>query len=140
MVYTDANGTMRFEDNAMASDTPLEYYPYETALLTTDTEYNGDKMETGALVAHISTSRLMEAHKDDAKIEVRTKDGQTVFSIPFIKYVLQLQTFTQNGQYYLDCEDTYNCSFYLTGEGGTWMPVQIIINNWVRVPDQNSTL
>ena len=140
VVYTDANGTMRFEDNAMASDTPLEYHPYATSLLATDTEYNGDKMKTGALVAHISTSRLMEAHKDDAKIEVRTKDGQTVFSIPFIKYVLELQTFTQNGQYYLDCEDTYNCSFYLTGESGTWMPAQIIINNWVKVPDQISPI
>ena len=140
VIYTDANGAMRFEDNTMADNTPLEYHPYSTSMLTTNTEYNGAEMETGALVAHISTSRLMEAHKNDAKIEIRTKDGQTVFSIPFIKYVLQLQTFTQDGQYYLDCEDTYNCSFYLTGESGTWMPAQIIINNWVVVPEQNSTI
>ena len=140
VVYTDANGSMRFEDNTVTASSPLEYRPYSTSLLTTSTEYNGSEMETGALVAHISTSRLMEAHKDDAKIEVRTKEGQTVFSIPFIKYVLQLQTFTNDGQYYLDCEDTYNCSFYLTGENGTWMPACIIINNWVVVPEQNSTI
>ena len=140
VVYSDANGSMRFEDNSMALATPLEYHPYATSLLTANTEYNGSEMETGALVAHISTARLMEAHKDDAKIEVRTKAGQTVFSIPFIKYVLQLQTFTTDGQYYLDCEDTYNCSFYLTGESGTWMPACIIINSWVVVPEQNSTI
>lgn len=140
VVYTDANGSMRFEDNTVTAGSPLEYRPYATSLLTANTEYNGSEMETGALVAHISTARLMEAHKDDAKIEVRTKEGQTVFSIPFIKYVLQLQTFTNDGQYYLDCEDTYNCSFYLTGESDTWMPACIIINNWVVVPEQNSTI
>lgn len=140
VVYTDANGTMHFEDNSMLSRDRLEYHPHTTSLLTANTEYNGAEMETGALVAHLSTSRLMEAHKNDARLEVRAKDGQTVFSIPFIKYVLNLQTFTNNDQYYLDCEDTYNCSFYLTGESGTWMPARIIINNWVVVPSQNSDI
>lgn len=140
VVYTDANGTMKFEDNAVPEGERLEYHPYKTSLLTTTTEYNGAEMETGALVAHISTARLMEAHSNDARLEVRTKEGQTVFSIPFIKYVLQLQTFTNDGQYYLDCEDAYNCSFYLTGENGAWMPARIIINNWVVVPEQNSTM
>lgn len=140
VVYTDANGVMRFEDNAIAEESPLEYHPYSTSMLTANTEYNGAEMETGALVAHISTARLMAAHKDDARLEVRTKEGKTVFSIPFIKYVLQLQTFTSDNQYYLDCEDTYNCSFYLTGESGTWTSTCIIINNWVVVPEQNSTI
>lgn len=140
VVYTDANGTMKFEDNSMLRPDRLEYRPHSTSLLTSDTEYNGSQMETGALIAHISTSRLMEAHKDDARLEVRNKDGKTVFSIPFIKYVVSLQTFTADSQYYLDCEDTYNCSFYLTGENGTWMPARIIINNWVVVPDQNSDI
>ena len=140
VVYTDANGVMRFEDNSVVSDTPFEYRPHTTSLLTASTEYNGSEMETGALVAHISTARLLAAHQNEAKLEVRTKDGQTVFSIPFIKYVLQLQTFTSDSQYYLDCEDTYNCSFYLTGESGTWMPARIIINGWVVVPEQNDTI
>lgn len=140
VVYTDANGMMHFEDNSMVSPARLEYRPHTTSLLSSNTEYNGQEMETGALVAHLSTSRLMEAHKNDARLEVRTKDGQTVFSIPFIKYVLNLQTATNDHQYYLDCEDTYNCSFYLTGDNGTWMPARIIINNWVVVPDQNSDI
>lgn len=140
VVYTDANGTMRFEDNSMLNDTRLEYRPHTTSTLTANTEYNGSVVESGAMVAHISTSRLMEQHAQDARLEVRTREGDVVFSIPFIKYVLQMQTLTNNSQYYLDCEDTYNCSFYLSGESGTWMPARIIINNWVVVPGQSDTL
>ena len=140
VVYTDANGTMHFDDNSMTSTSRLEYRPHSTSILTSNTEYNGAEMETGALVAHISTSRLMKANQNDARLEVRARDGRTVFSIPFIKYVLKLQELTKDDQYYLDCEDTYNCSFYLTGESGTWMPAQIIINNWVVVPEQNDDI
>lgn len=140
VVYTDANGSMHFDDNSMASADRLEFRPHSTFLLTANTEYNGSQMESGALVAHISTSRLMEAHSGDARLEVRTREGETVFSIPFIQYVTRLQTFTNDNQYYLDCEDTYNCSFYLTGESGTWMPARIIINGWVIVPDQENEI
>ena len=136
VVYTDANGTMKFEDNSLTDDRPLEYHPHTTSLLTTSTEYNGAQVEAGALVAHISTARLLAARQADARLEVRNRAGHTLFSIPFIRYLLEMQTFTSDGQYYLDCEDTYNCSFYLSGENETWMPSCIIINNWVRVPDQ----
>ena len=108
--------------------------------MTSSTEYNGSLVEAGALVAHISTARLMAAHQKDARLEVRNREGNTVFSIPFIQYLLEMQTFTSDGQYYLDCEDTYQCSFYLTGENGLWMPARIIINNWVRVPDQTGSI
>ena len=140
VVYTDANGSMKFEDNSLTDNSQLEYRAHTTSLLTAETEYNGQLVEAGALVAHLSTARLMDAHKNDARLEVRNKDGVTVFSIPFIKYVLEMQTFTANGQYYLDCEDTYNCSFYLSGSGELWAPALIIINNWVKVPDQTDVL
>lgn len=143
VVYTDANGTMHFHDNSMTDASRLQYRPHATSLLTASTEFNGSVMETGALVAHISTARLMEAHRNDARLEVRDREGRTVFSIPFIDYVLRLQTLTGDGQRYLDCEDTYNCSFYLSGDtqiNGQWMPAMIIINNWVVVPDQSGIL
>ena len=140
VVYTDANGTMRFDDNTMAANDVLEYRPHTTSLLTASTEYNGSLVEAGALVAHLSTARLMAAHKGDARLEVRNREGATVFSIPFLRYLLEMQTFTPDGQYYLDCEDTYNCSFYLSGEGEHWAPALIIINNWVKVPDQNGSI
>lgn len=139
VVYTDSNGAMKFEDNSMHNDTPLEYHPHTTSVLSTDTEYNGAEVKSGAMIAHLSTARLMANHKD-AKLEIRRKNGDVVFSIPFIKYILQMQTLTNNEQYYLDCEDTYNCSFYLSGINETWMPSQIIINNWVVVPGQNDHL
>lgn len=146
VVYTDANGSMHFDDNSLTSTDKLEYHPHSTSILTSSTEYNGDKVEPGALVAHISTSRLMNANKNDARLEVRDREGRTVFSIPFIQYLLEMQTFTSDGQYYLDCEDTYNCSFYLSGDNGKdesgeyWVPARIIINNWVKVPDQNENV
>lgn len=137
VVYTDANGSLKFDDNTVSNDSKLEYTPHTTSMLTSSTEYNGSMVQAGALVAHISTSRLLAAHKDDARLEVRDKEGKTVFSIPFIQYVTEMQTLTSDQQYYLDCEDTYNCSFYLTGEDGAWIPARIIINNWVKVPNQN---
>lgn len=151
VVYTDANGSMRFEDNTLANSDVLEYRAHTTSLLQAETEYNGEPVEAGALIAHISTSRLMASRQNDARLEVRNRAGATVFSIPFIKYLLEMQTFTTNGQYYLDCEDTYHCSFYLSGgnsgeggepgdEGELWFPARIIINNWVRVPDQTGNI
>lgn len=136
VVYTDANGTMHFDDNSLLGDNRLEFRPHTKSVLTSQTEYNNNLVEAGALVAHLSTSRLLSSHSDDARLEVRNREGKAVFSIPFIKYVTEMQTLTDDHQYYLDCEDTYNCSFYLTGENGTWSPAMIIINNWVKVPDQ----
>lgn len=144
VVYTDANGFMEFEDNAVNSNNILEYHPYQTTLLTSDSEFNGAEVKSGALIAHLSTSRLMTNRYKDARLEVRNKEGKTVYSIPFIQYILQMQTISDNPQYYLDCEDTYNCTFYLTGDKqdseGAWLPLQIIINNWVKIPDQNGPL
>lgn len=140
VVYTDANGSMKFEDNSLTRNDMLEYHPHTTSLLATETVFNGDTVEAGALVAHISTSRLTEANQNTAKLEVRNRQGETLFSVPFIKYLLEMQDLTRDGQYYLDCEDTFNCSFYLSGDNGLWMPARIIINNWVKVPDQNDTI
>lgn len=148
VVYVDKNGEMHFDDNSMTGSDRLNYRSYQTSILTSDTEYNGNQVETGALVAHISTARLMDAHKNEARLEVRDREGNTVYSVPFIKYVLEMQTYVNGGskasstrdyQYYLDCEDTYNCTFYLSGDrqdGEQWVPSMIIINNWVKVPDQ----
>lgn len=145
VVYVDANGTMNFEDNSISKHDVLEYHPHSQSFLTSSTVYNGEDVEAGAMIAHISTSRLMNVNKDDARIEVRDKDGNTVFSIPFIKYVTGMQTFTNDHQYYLDCEDTYNCSFFLTGSSMNedreyWVPYKIIINDWVIVPSQDTEI
>ena len=140
VVYSDANGSMKFDDNSVDGGRVLEYRQHTKSLLETSTEFNGELAETGALTAHISTARLMMSNMETAKLEVRNRAGETVFSIPFIKYLMQMQTFTSDGQYYLDCEDTYNCSFYLSGDYSRWTPTHIIINNWVKVPDQEGNI
>lgn len=141
VVYEDANGVIDFTTNEVTSgDKMLTYRPYSTSILAVDAEYNGEKMKAGALVAHISTSRLLASHAADARLKIVNKDGEEIYGIPFIQYLLEMQTFT-NGkdkdyQWYLDCEDTYFCSFYLIGDLGNWSVYRIIINNWVKVPDQ----
>ena len=143
VVYEDANGEIDFTDNTILSeDKKLEYKAYDTQILQANTEYNGEMMESGAMIAHLSVSRLMANHAEDARIVIRNKNGTEVFAIPFIEFVLGLQTFTKQGtdkdhQWYLDCEDTYNCSFFFTGYDQTWTAFRIIVNNWVVVPDQN---
>ena len=139
--YIDSNGGMSFEDNSLTRSEKLEYKNHRKSLLEGgSTDYNGDIVETNGLVAHISTSRLLESNFKEAKLEVRTKEGYTVFSIPFIDYVIQVQQATNDNQYYLDCEDTYNCNFLLTGSDGHWTPARIIINNWVVAPDQHENV
>lgn len=145
--YEDANGTMHFDDNSLISeDETLTYSPHTTSILTSTSEYNGDQVEAGALIAHLSVARLMASHKETARLVVRDKEGSEVFAIPFLKYLLEMQTFTstrsaeKTEQWYLDCEDTYNCSFYIIGDQGEWTANRIIINNWVKVPDQDETL
>ncbi|MCH5177191.1 MAG: FimB/Mfa2 family fimbrial subunit [Prevotellaceae bacterium] len=146
VVYQDANGTMDFTTNMVTSeDEMLTYKAHTKELLNTSTEYNGERLESGAMIAHLSVNRLMATHADNARIVIRAKDGTEVFAIPFIKYLLEMQTFTKAGtnknqQWYLDCEDTYYCSFYFTGYDQTWTPVRIIVNNWVKVPDQDETV
>lgn len=142
VIYEDANGVMDFETNALLSeDQKLTYKAYSSKVLEADSEYNSEYMKAGAMISHLSTSRLMASHVEDARLKVLDKEGNEVFAIPFIKYLLEMQTFTdgekKDNQWYLDCEDTYQCSFYLIGDQGTWSAYRIIINNWVKVPDQN---
>ena len=142
VVYEDANGEINFTDNSiMSEEKRLEYKAYDTQILQTNTQYNGEEMESGAMISHLSVSRLMANHAEDARIVIRNKNGTEVFAMPFIKYVLALQTFTQPGtdkdhQWYLDCEDTYDVSIFFTGYDQTWGDFRIIVNNWVYVPEQ----
>ena len=141
VVYEDSNGVLDFETNVVTSeDQKLAYRPYSSSILSVDSEYNGDNMQAGAMIAHLSTSRLLASHIGEARLKIIDKEGNEVFAIPFIKYLLEMQTFTngreKDDQWYLDCEDTYFCSFYLIGDQGTWSAYRIIINNWVKVPDQ----
>lgn len=143
VVYEDANGEIDFTDNVLISeDKQLSYKAYETTILQSNTQYNGEMMESGTMIVHMSVSRLMANHAENARLVIRNNLGTEVFAIPFIKFVLGLQTFTKQDtekdeQWYLDCEDTYNVSFFFTGYDQTWTAFRIIVNNWVVVPDQD---
>ena len=137
VVFSDANGAM-LSDNEICGPV-LEYLPHRVSLLEVDNEFNGETMLSGAMIAHLSTSRLIASRSRDARLEIRNADGETVFSVPIIKYFLEMKSdrFSRfDDQTYLDCEDTYNCSFFLSGESGYWTASRIIINSWVKVPDQ----
>lgn len=137
VVFTEANGSMTAANETCGP--VIEYLPHKVSLLEVDSEFNGETMHSGAMVAHLSTSRIIASHSNDARLEIRSGSGDTVFSVPIVKYLLEMKSerFSRfDDQTYLDCEDTYNCSFFLSGDSGYWTASRIIINSWVRVSDQ----
>ena len=68
-----------------------------------------------------------------------TETGETVLSIPLVKYLLltEAEGHDMTNQEYLDRQDEYNMTFFLD-ESKKWINTRIIINDWVvRFNDMN---
>lgn len=145
VLYREDNGSVDAYNAPMAGD-ELEYLPYRVRSLDVDADYNGETLPAGALIAHLSTARIMASHaagEPQGRLEIRDKStGEVLFGVPLVAYLLEMRNdmFARFGdQEYLDCEDTYNCSFFLMADGsGRWLAQRIIINSWVKVPDQQA--
>ncbi len=87
--------------------------------------------------AEFSSSRFVDGSPLTLTI-TRASDGQTVLSIPLIRYLLLLksQEFAQMGsQEFLDRESRWNLIFFLDS-ADHWINTSIIINDWVvRIND-----
>lgn len=85
--------------------------------------------------AEFSLSRLM-ATSPARLLVCRADDGQTVFSIPLVDYLLLLksqQFESMTAQDFLDRESQWSMIFFLDG-GSHWISTQIVINGWtVRI-------
>lgn len=126
-------------DNEPISTGGITYKPYD--IKTADAEINAETGETcGALIASFSVSRLMAGHSPRLIVR-RASDGETVINLNLVQYFLLFKDDKEGGmtdQEYLDREDTYNMTFFLTN-GGKWLNTIIYVNAW-RVVLQDTDL
>ena len=141
VTMTDANGLMA-HDNSLLTDEQIEYRPWYLDAGALDVEEAEDPyandideentQKAGYLKADISTARLMVDR--DCRINIVDKErGKVVFSIPFIKWALELRSEnyrSMDDQEYLDREFDYNLMVSLDDNSEGWTATEIIINGW----------
>lgn len=131
VTITDSNGWLN-HDNTLREDDQLTYHPWHTTSGTVDVSRSSS---LGAMTSELTTSRLIDGTRP--MVTVTRSDGSRVLSIPLIDYALLVK-----GQYnedmedqeYLDRQDEYNMTFFLD-ERLKWISTQIIINDWIIVPN-----
>lgn len=134
---TDANGLLAY-DNSLLADQSIEYRPWSLRSGSVDVDESGT--QASFLQMEFSTSRLMANH--DLRISIIDKqENKTIFSIPLVKWALQLRSANyanMDDQEYLDREDEYNLMVFLANnnddngqeESENWMAMRIVINGW----------
>lgn len=140
---TDDNNDFDHENNLLTTG-EITYKPWNTANRSTGKGSRADDVEEKewyAALAQFTTSRLVKPTAANNKRTTttlhvrRTKDGETVFRIPLINYMLMFKHDNSGAgldymsdQEYLDRENTWNFVFFL--KDGMWVSSHIIINDW----------
>lgn len=145
---TDDNGLMDW-DNAVLPDETITYRAHETTSGTASFNPDPDAEEGrapivdySAAIAEHTVARLMKSHEDRTRLTIRNRaTGETVLSIPLVKYVLLVKGYHNRpigDQEYLDRQDHYSLTFFLD-EGNRWVTTHIYINSWkiVNLPPIN---
>ncbi len=133
---TDENGYLN-PDNTIRTDEQITYRPWTVTPLRADIE---DKGMCDGVLAEFFVSRLMETHKNTARLTVRDKE-KTIFSVRLIDFLLMVKgnyNRELEDQEYLDRQDIWDLIFFLD-EGQQWLATHIYINSW-RVVLQNADL
>lgn len=145
----DANDVMR-HDNEMHPDVQtVQYRPYRTVMGNAAIGKAARKTRADAattvgnfMQVELATARLMKANNPIITV-VDTETGKTVFSIPLIKWALQLRSSNYKGmeeQEYLDREDNFNLMLWLdSNKQDGWFGAEIEIKDW-HVVDDTTTL
>ena len=140
----DKNDVMK-HDNSMHPDvTTVQYRPYRVAMGTTSTrtrtraEGSTGSTTGNFMQVELSTARLM-ANNDPIVSVYDNETGKTIFSIPLVKWALQLRSTNYKGmddQEYLDREDNYNMMLWLdSNKEDGWFGAEININDWHVIDD-----
>ena len=138
VTMTDANGGMA-GDNSLNDDEVIEYRPWNVRTGTVDT--GSLQGEMGFLSVEFTTARLMADHESRITI-FDTQKGEPVFSIPLVKYALELRSAhyaDMDDQEYLDREDSYDIMVFLQ-DPENWAGVTIVINGWHVIDNGQVTL
>lgn len=138
ITFCDTNGHLN-SDNSLKEDEVVEFRPWvKTGGVVDMFPTKADGVEdagTGFLVAELSTSRLMANHNPNLDI-VDKETGNTVFSIPFMKWALMFKSAKysyMDDQEYLDRQDEYEVMVILDNDNENndgWIAYQIVINGW----------
>ncbi|MCH5221503.1 MAG: FimB/Mfa2 family fimbrial subunit [Muribaculaceae bacterium] len=135
----DKNDVLRHDNEIHPDATMVEYRPYRTVLgKTTSSRADAGSTMGNFMQVELSTSRLM-ANNNPIISVVDTESGKTIFSIPLVKWALQLRSSnykSMDDQEYLDREDNYNLMLWLdSNKEDGWFGAEININDWHVIDD-----
>lgn len=137
----DSNDMMRHDNSLHPDVNEVQYRPYRVAMGTTNTK--STRADAGTTMGNfmqveMSTSRLMKDNNPVITV-YDNESGKTIFSIPLVKWALQLRSTNYKGmddQEYLDREDNYNLMLWLdSNKEDGWFGAEININNWYIIDD-----
>lgn len=146
VTITDDNGLMEW-DNSLRQDEDITYRPWcMTPISASISPNDEDGADVGVgsvgtytgVMVEFSTARLVEGHRDRARLTVRDHtSGKTVFSIKLIDFLLLVKgeyNRAMGDQEYLDRQDVFDLVFFLD-EDHRWIKSAVFINSWKVVLD-----
>ena len=144
---TDNNGWLNHDNSLRDANTVIDYRPWRTVTGSVDINTDpkpapGSKADAfdmtgysravlGASLAEFTVNRLFMSNNPTLTVTERAT-GKTVLQIPVRDYALLVKGFyheQMDDQEYLDRQDEYNMTFFLTGDN-KWLSTVIIINDW----------
>ncbi|MBD5218229.1 MAG: FimB/Mfa2 family fimbrial subunit [Bacteroidales bacterium] len=129
-VFSITDNNTRFNSlNEIISTENVSYRPWAKG--NSVMGVNPDGTESLVAWAELSVPRFMVS--SDARLNVSRQDGTPVLSLPLIDVLCLYKSqryANMANQEFLDRENTWNMTFFLTGQG-VWAGVSIIINDWV---------
>lgn len=139
---TDNNGWLNHDNSLRDVSTEIIYKPWRTVTGTVEVNTNpvdpdtkaasiGSRAVLGGSLAEFTVNRLFMSNNPTLTVKVHDT-GRTVFSVSLRDYALLVKGFyheKMDNQEYLDRQDEYNMTFFLTGDK-QWLSSEIIINDW----------
>ena len=134
----DLNGhrEIKFNYDVISKGSTLTYHPYHYKKVqprdNTGLSHTPEKIN--ATAAEFSTLRLTE--KQELKLILTDKNGKTIFNKNIIDllYLLKAEgdiASNMSFQEYLDREDNFAISLYVSADTTTWIVSKIVINGWI---------
>lgn len=134
----DTNGLMA-HDNRLLPHHMVTYHPFNvgtgSAGMVPQGKGDDDIVYADALVADMSTSRLMANHSEDFMFTIESED-KVIARLPLLQYALMSKEYyevayghTMTDQEFLDRQDEYLFTFFLD-DSKRWVEMHINILDW----------
>ena len=126
-----SSGWLAYDGSIYQSDS-VTYHPYVQVLESDPSQSRAGAEIDHAVVADLSTSRIMDGSNSRLVIYHRTTQSEVLnINLPWF---LSLQAIgehqaTWSNQEYLDRQSEFAMTFFI--DGSTWMHTRIIVNGWV---------